>query len=129
MVRATPHFRWLSSATAQEWTAEESVTFEASKLLGQLDAPMLLHFRNLNQETSNLVAFPNPFRDELSIHWHGSEDIVELRLEDATGKLIDIIDCDGLTNDLAASPPMLSAGVYAIHAVTTTRNHAVRVVK
>ena len=126
------HFRWLSSLTGQEWTAEETVTFSASELLGQLDAPMLLHFRDMMEDepSSQLVAFPNPFRDELSIHWHGTEDILELRLEDATGKLIDIIDCDGLSNGpcrLATS--QLSAGVYMIHAVTARRSHAVRVVK
>ena len=108
------------------------MVFEASALKGQLDTPFLLHFRDLNGggQPSQLVAFPNPFNDELSIHWHGDEPITELRLENAAGQLIDIIDCDGLTNSpCRIATGQLSAGVYFIHAVTATRNHAVRIIK
>jgi len=129
------HFRWMSGLTELEFTADETVNFEADRLHGDLEAPMILHFREslAMPETSvdeHLVAFPNPFRNELSIHWHGDEEVLELRVEDASGKTIDVLDCKGIaegpcrwvTNNLAS-------GVYFIHAITKTGHHAVRVIK
>ena len=129
------HFRWLSGLTELEFTADETIGFEADILHGDLESPMLLHFREAlaMPETSvneHLVAFPNPFRNELSIHWHGDEEVLELRVEDASGKTIDVLDCKGIaegpcrwvTNNLAS-------GVYFIHAITDSGHHAVRVIK
>ena len=129
------HFRWMSGLTELEFTADETVAFEADRLHGDLESPMLLHFREAlaMPETSvneHLVAFPNPFRNELSIHWHGDEEVLELRVEDASGKTIDVLDCKGIaegpcrwvTNNLAS-------GVYFIHAITESGHHAVRVIK
>jgi len=125
----------MSGLTELEFTADETVNFEADRLHGDLEAPMILHFREslAMPETSvdeHLVAFPNPFRNELSIHWHGDEEVLELRVEDASGKTIDVLDCKGIaegpcrwvTNNLAS-------GVYFIHAITKTGHHAVRVIK
>ena len=129
------HFRWMSGLTELEFTADETVAFEADRLHGDLESPLLLHFREAlaMPETSvdeHLVAFPNPFQNELSIHWHGDEEVLELRVEDASGKTIDVLDCKGIaegpcrwvTNNLAS-------GVYFIHAITETGHHAVRVIK
>jgi hypothetical protein len=129
------HFRWLSGMTELEHVADEEVDFVADRLHGDLDAPFVLHFREAMAmpETSmdgHLVAFPNPFQDVLSIHWHGDQEVRELRIEDASGKVIDVLDCKGLsegpcrwvTNNLAS-------GVYFVHAITETGHHAVRVIK
>ena len=56
------HFRWLSGLTELEFTADETIGFEADILHGDLESPMLLHFREAlaMPETSvneHLVAF------------------------------------------------------------------------
>ena len=69
------HFRWMSGLTELEFTADETVAFEADRLHGDLESPMLLHFREAlaMPETSvdeHLVAFPNPFQKFFSLQWY-----------------------------------------------------------
>lgn len=128
------HFKWFSHTTQWSYPALETIEFDANAMLGKLGDPFILHFeKGVEADVigdGGLVAYPNPFRDELTIHWHGTEQVVELRIEDASGRLIDILDCD----HLGAGPCRWNAtaaesGMYVIHAITEDRSYSVRVIK
>jgi hypothetical protein len=128
-------FAWSSGLTGMEYPADELETFGAGALKGGLDEPVVLHFSKAQLAPSvdmagGLVAYPNPFRDELTIHWHGEAEVKALRIETAGGQLIEVLDCDNLQSGpcrwVAGDLP---AGVYFIHAVTERGNFSVRVVK
>jgi hypothetical protein len=128
-------FRWRSALTDLEYPADELGGFEAGVLKGTLDDPFILNFSKaqLASEVTaegGLVAYPNPFRDELTIHWHGEAQVKQLRIESASGQLVEMLDCDNLQSGpcrwVAGALP---AGVYFIHAVTDAGNFSVRVVK
>jgi hypothetical protein len=129
-------FRWHAGLTSLEYAADELESFQAGELKGTLDAPYVLHFSKSQLDASGLdragglVAYPNPFRDELTIHWHGESEVLGLRIENASGQLIEVLDCDNLQSGpcrwVAGNLP---AGVYFIHAVTAEGNFSVRVIK
>ncbi|MGB0510096.1 MAG: hypothetical protein ACPGGB_04175, partial [Flavobacteriales bacterium] len=80
------HFKWFSHTTQWSYPALETIEFDANAMLGKLGEPFILHFeKGVEADVigdGGLVAYPNPFRDELTIHWHGTEQVVELRIED-----------------------------------------------
>jgi hypothetical protein len=128
-------FAWSSGLTGMEYPADELETFAANALKGGLDEPVVLHFSKAELAPSvdmagGLVAYPNPFKDELTIHWHGESAVKQLRIETAGGQLVEVLDCDNLQSGpcrwVAGDLP---AGVYFIHAVTERGNFSVRVVK
>ena len=77
-----------------------------------------------------LVAYPNPFVNEIAIHWHGESAVKSLSVQDANGRLVSTLDCDGLMNGPCRwDASHLEQGVYFIHAVTDDGQFAVRLVK
>lgn len=126
-------FKWHSAFTLTTYDITDVLEFDANRNLGTLQDPVVLHFPKDDREIDvegGLVAFPNPFNDELTIHWHGVEKVIELRVEDTSGRLIDILDCD----HLGAGPCKWNAqaaesGMYVIHAITEERSYSVRVIK
>jgi hypothetical protein len=128
-------FAWSSGLTGMQYPADELETFGSGALKGGLDEPVVLHFSKAELAPSvdmagGLVAYPNPFKDELTIHWHGESAVKQLRIETAGGQLVELLDCDNLQSGpcrwVAGDLP---AGVYFIHAVTERGNFSVRVVK
>lgn len=133
-MRQALRFRWMNALTELELLADEVEFFDAEGWRGTLTEPLVLHFQKSEtvpvDSQGGLVAYPNPFRDELTIHWHGTEPVVELRIEDAAGRLIDVLDCDHLeTGPCRWNASAAESGVYMIHAVTEERNYTVRVIK
>jgi hypothetical protein len=132
---STLSFRWSSGLNGAENVADEILEFEASSLHGRLSDPFILRFSkaglgNTTQGQNNLVAYPSPFNDVLTIHWHGTLPITDLRVEDANGRLIEIIDCDGLLNGPCRWVATgLESGIYFIRAFTEEGQQIVRVIK
>ena len=128
------HFRWKSGLTDLEYVADEGTTFEATRLRGDLQAPFLLRFSEAGLSTpdldGDLIAYPNPFRDELTIHWHGTLPVQSLRIEDANGRLVEVLDCDQMLNGpcrwVAGG---IESGVYFVRAMTAQGQRTVRVIK
>ena len=128
------HFRWKSGLTDLEYVADEGTTFEATRLRGDLQAPFLLRFSEAGLSTpdldGDLIAYPNPFRDELTIHWHGTLPVQSLRIEDANGRLVEVLDCDQMLNGpcrwVAGG---IENGVYFVRAMTAQGQRTVRVIK
>ena len=128
------HFRWKSGLTELEYEADNALPFVSGDLKGDLESPYLLRFSeglgSLPDLDGDLVAYPNPFRDELTIHWHGSIAVESLRIEDANGRLIEILDCDELLSGpcrWVASG--IEGGVYFVRALTAEGQRTVRVIK
>jgi hypothetical protein len=132
---STLSFRWSSGLNGTENVADEILEFEASSLHGRLSDHFILRFSkaglgNTTQGQNNLVAYPSPFNDVLTIHWHGTLPITDLRVEDANGRLIEIIDCDGLLNGPCRWVATgLESGIYFIRAFTEEGQQIVRVIK
>lgn len=110
------------------------LSFEPGALKGQLTEPFVLRFSEgleaMPDYDGDLVAYPNPFRDELTIHWHGSIPVQSLRIEDANGRLIEMLDCDALLHGpcrWVASG--VQSGVYFVRALTSEGQRTVRVIK
>ena len=128
-------FRWYSGFSELEFVADEILEFETDKVHGDLNDPFLLHFREsgITPEDAGpqaLVAFPNPFRDELTIHWHGEEEIVTIQVENASGQVVEVLNCNGLGEGPCRWVTQhLASGVYTVHAITKSGHHTVRVVK
>ena len=128
-------FRWKSGITEMEEVALETLTFQASGVKGSMSDPYLLHFKSMEESIvptvdGGLVAYPNPFMDDLTIHWHGAEKVKELRVEDANGRLITLLDCDDmLSGPCRWNASGLESGVYFIRAITEDSTHIVRVIK
>ena len=128
-------FRWKSGITELEEQALETLAFTGSEVKGTLSAPYLLHFRSLEESVipavdGGLIAYPNPFLDDLTIHWHGTEKVKELRIEDANGRLVNLLDCDDMLNGPCRwNASGLESGVYFIRAITKESTHIVRVIK
>ncbi|MDC0600383.1 hypothetical protein OAO65_03645 [Flavobacteriales bacterium] len=128
-------FRWKSNLSGVELIADEMTTFNASELKGSPTEPFLLHFSRAGMElspaqTGGLVAYPNPFANELTIHWHGESAVERLVIEDANGRLIAQLDCDGLlTGPCRWASSQLESGVYFVRAITERGQSVVRVVK
>lgn len=128
-------FRWKSGITEMEEVALETLTFQASGVKGSMSDPYLLHFKSMEESIvpivdGGLVAYPNPFMDDLTIHWHGAEKVKELRVEDANGRLIALLDCDDmLSGPCRWNASGLESGVYFIRAITEDSTHIVRVIK
>ena len=132
--KQTLNFKWHSHLTDLEYDVVEKLTFVPSGLAGSLENPTILHFEKSIESVPSidqgLVAYPNPFNDELTIHWHGTEQVVELRIEDTSGRLIDILDCDHLgTGPCRWNATAAESGMYVIHAITEDRSYSVRVIK
>ena len=128
-------FRWKSGISEVELIADEMMTFSPSMLTGNPTSPFLLNF-TLSEFTpesgtsSSLVAYPNPFVDEITIHWHGQADVKMLSIKDANGRLISHLDCDGLRQGPCRwNASQLEPGVYFIHAITDDGKFAVRLIK
>lgn len=128
-------FRWKSSLSEVELVADEMVAFRPSSLKGEPTSPFILHFTRADMDVQpsvfgGLVAYPNPFADELTIHWHGDAAVKSLSINDANGRLVSHLDCDGLLNGPCRwNATQLERGVYFIHAVTDEGRFAVRIVK
>ena len=128
-------FRWKSGITEMEEVALETLTFQASEVKGTMGDPYLLHFKSMEESIvptvdGGLVAYPNPFMDDLTIYWHGAEKVKELRVEDANGRLITLLDCDDmLSGPCRWNASGLESGVYFIRAITKDSTHIVRVIK
>lgn len=128
-------FHWRSGLSNVELVADELVTFKASDLKGTPSEPFLLRLKGSNMngdfhQQGNLVAYPNPFVNEVTIHWHGKTAVKTLSIQDANGRLIANLDCDGLINGPCRwNADHLERGVYFIHAVTDNGQFAVRIVK
>ena len=111
------------------------VAFRPSSLKGEPTSPFILHFTRADMDVQpsafgGLVAYPNPFADELTIHWHGDAAVKSLSINDANGRLVSHLDCDGLLNGPCRwNATQLERGVYFIHAVTDEGRFAVRIVK
>ena len=128
------HFMWHSAFSETEFRADETLLFEAMKMHGNLDDPFILRFtESMPQDRSNfnaLTAYPNPFRDELTIQWFGEEEPIEIRVENALGQVIDVLDCRGLTEGPCTwVTENVESGLYLIQAVTDTRSFTVKVIK
>ena len=128
-------FRWKSGLSEVELVADEMVAFRPSSLKGEPTSPFILHFTRADMDVQpsafgGLVAYPNPFADELTIHWHGDAAVKSLSINDANGRLVSHLDCDGLQNGPCRwNATQLERGVYFIHAVTDEGRFAVRIVK
>ena len=127
-------FKYFSSVSGEVYLATETMLFDGPSLRGSLQQPVVLSFardNSLYQDVSGLVAYPNPFDDELVIQWNGTHDVELLRLEDVRGRLVRLMDCDlmGASETCRINTSNLLDGVYLVRAWDGVRWHTVRVIK
>jgi hypothetical protein len=127
-------FKWHNALTETEWVADDILAFEAGGSEGTLDAPFILHFSKADEvdleSAGHLMAYPNPFNNELVIHWHGTEPLKDLVIEDSRGRRVADLSCNDILNGPCRwNAAGIEGGVYFIHATTETRNYTLRVVK
>ena len=123
-----------NALTETEWVADDILAFEAGGSEGTLDAPFILHFSKADEvdleSAGHLMAYPNPFNNELVIHWHGTEPLKDLVIEDSRGRRVADLSCNDILNGPCRwNAAGIEGGVYFIHATTETRNYTLRVVK
>ena len=75
-----------------------------------------------------LVAYPNPFMDDLTIHWHGVEKVKGCALKTPMADSSPF-GCDDVLMALVMECIGLESGVYFIRAITNDSTHIVRVIK
>jgi hypothetical protein len=153
---ATPlQFRWYSGFTDGAMEAREVELFAPDGMTGTMDEPLELHFRvgdGIASEASAfesavsaregdvLEVYPNPMTSSFTLHYRGTEIVEQIRLEDATGKLVRLLDCSQLQRMDDGSDAVreavctwevsnLNNGVYFIHLVTDQGAQRVRILK
>ena len=103
-------FRWYSAFTGNVYVARESDVFAPDGLTGTPEEPLELHFR-LGEDADDgmaeaigsgdgysatgevLEVYPNPMVESVTLHYRGADSFEQIRLEDASGKLIRLLDC------------------------------------
>ncbi len=148
-------FRWYSGFTDGAMEAREVELFAPDGMTGTMDEPLELHFRvgdGIDSEASAfenavsategdlLEVYPNPMTSSFTLHYRGTEIVEQIRLEDATGKLVRLLDCSQLQRMDDGSDAVreavctwevsnLNNGVYFIHLVTDQGAQRVRILK
>ena len=127
-------FKWQNTLTETEWVADEILPFEPGTIKGSMESPFLLHFPKAEEghinASGDLIAYPNPFRNELIIHWHGTEALKDLLIEDARGRRVADLNCGNILNGPCRwNAAGMEAGVYFIHATTESRSYTLKVIK
>ena len=148
-------FRWYSGFTDGAMEAREVELFAPDGMTGTMDEPLELHFRvgdGIASEASAfesavsaregdvLEVYPNPMTSSFTLHYRGTEIVEQIRLEDATGKLVRLLDCSQLQRMDDGSDAVreavctwevsnLNNGVYFIHLVTDQGAQRVRILK
>jgi hypothetical protein len=143
-------FKWHSRFANTSWIADETLTFEPGALTGTLDEPFTLHFRNAgltpaaafadgseaaaqSGDGAALSAHPVPFTDVITVTWEGDRPLKYLRLLDARGHVVQLLDCPAMQADprgpgyttgerepatCSWSLGGLSPGLYFLHGAT-----------
>ena len=110
------------------------MAFDGPALRGTLEDPIVLHFSRSGdaaRAVNLLTAYPNPFDDELVVHWTGDHPIEMLRMEDVRGRLVQLEEGQafGSAGTARLLTQNLEDGVYLIRAWDGTQWYSVRVVK
>ena len=158
-------FKWYSRFADKSWPADETVVFEPGALTGTFDDPFTLHFRNagltpaasfedgsevavqsgdLPVEGSALSAHPVPFTDVITVTWRGDRSLKHLRLLDARGQVVQLLDCPAMQAEATGrgyttgerepatcswSFDGLSPGLYFLHGATEVEQVELKIQK
>ena len=150
-------FRWYSAFTGDVYVARESDVFAPDGLTGTPEEPLELHFR-LGEDANDgmaeaigsgdgytatgevLEVYPNPMVESVTLHYRGADSFEQIRLEDASGKLIRLLDCSELqryptdpdnVRDVTCTWDIdgVGKGVYFIHMVSQEGSKRLRIIK
>ena len=150
-------FRWYSAFTGDVYVARESDVFAPDGLTGTPEEPLELHFRlgedandgmaeaigsgdGYNATGEVLEVYPNPMVESVTLHYRGADSFEQIRLEDASGKLIRLLDCSELqryptdpehVRDVTCTWDIdgVGKGVYFIHMVSQEGSKRLRIIK
>ena len=116
-----------------ELVADELLSFTPSRLKGHRVTPSccisLEQGWTWTRRAGELVAYPNPFVNEIAIHWHGESAVKSLSVQDANGRLVSTSTATVDEWTLPLGRKSLGARRLLIHAVTDDGQFAVRLVK
>lgn len=87
-----------------------------------------------------LEVYPNPMVESVTLHYRGADSFEQIRLEDASGKLIRLLDCSELqryptdpehVRDVTCTWDIdgVGKGVYFIHMVSQEGSKRLRIIK
>lgn len=129
----TLHFKWKSGISEVELEALEVHPFDASELMGSLEDPIQFTFKRDNEldaDPGELVAYPNPFQNEVTVFWHGMDRVESLTVRDANGRIIRELNCNGINEAPCTwATSNIAPGVYFITAITDRGTRTIKVVK
>ena len=129
----TLHFKWKSGISEVELEALEVHPFNASELMGSLEDPIQFTFKRDNEldaDPGELVAYPNPFQNEVTVFWHGMDRVESLTVRDANGRIIRELNCNGINEAPCTwATSNIAPGVYFITAITDRGTRTIKVVK
>ena len=107
------HFKLYDVMNAMEvGVAEEQITYVANAIIGSVEEPVVLHFRNtgIDVDANSLSIFPNPTMDKLYLQ---GASIQSVKVFNALGQLVLSRECNSAENvDLNLN--VLGAGVYTV---------------
>lgn len=115
---------------------DQVMSYMANSMIGTLQNPFMLHFGKPSVETG---IFPNPFRDEVTVHVTLSPGAHEIQMMvyDVNGRLVrqygkettDGQYYEATWNGRNSNGSICSAGAYFIHLLVDGKSHVYKVVK